>query len=78
MESGMVRPAGVEHELMTDGYFNVEDSFNVHIYKSKFLDRLLRAQTGRMSLNGIEQIDCLEMSFGEVLRMGAYGRKEVC
>ena len=52
--------------------------YNVHIYKSSFFNKLLYSKTGQMSLVDTKQIDCLEMSIGEVLRHGLYGSKEYC
>ena len=70
----MVRPNWKEKGMLFYGHFDWSKSYNVHL-NQRFVKPMLDSFEVSLSFDGI---DCLDTSFGEILRFIFYERFEVC
>ena len=71
----MVRPRGKEKELIFDGYFDWTKSYNTHIY-ARYWKTMVRKY--KLSFLEFSEFDCVDNSFGEIMRLILYGNYRRC
>ena len=74
VKGSMVRPNWKEKGMLFYGHFDWSESYNVHL-NQRFVKPRLDSFEVSLSFDGI---DCLDTSFGEILRFIFYERFEVC
>ena len=71
----MVRPNWEELDMLFYGYFNWENSWNIHM-NNRFMGDMMKKTN--QPLDVMSDIDCLENTFAELVRHTIYGNNKLC
>ena len=71
----MVRPHWRETHYLFHTYFDWSNHWNIHL-NARFVPEMLRRYNN--TFEKIRDIDCLESTFGEVIRSVVYGSRDRC